>query len=326
MATNKRKVMLPHTMGQQGIDIMRARDDIETVIYPATISQKDLLPLLADCAGIALSATPYKQTEMDASPVMQVVARIGVGYDAVEVPALTPRRVPLMVAGTANSISVAEQAFHMMITLAKKNRHMDSLVRDGKWHDRHDSLPMELANKTIIIVGFGRIGTRSAKRCLGFDMNVLIYDPFIDQAKITAAGCTPVADLDAALPGADIVSIHCPKKADTVNMFNAARFARMKKGALIINTARGGIINEADLYDALKSGHIAGAGLDVFDMEPTPTDNKLLSLDNVIASPHMAGVTAEAVQAMAVATSRNILSVLDGQPNRDNTINPEVYD
>jgi len=326
MATNMRKVMLPHTMGQQGIDIMRARDDIETVIYPATISQKDLLPLLADCAGIALSATPYKQTEMDASPVMQVVARIGVGYDAVEVPALTPRRVPLMVAGTANSISVAEQAFHMMITLAKKNRHMDSLVRDGKWHDRHDSLPMELANKTIIIVGFGRIGTRSAKRCLGFDMNVLIYDPFIDQAKITAAGCTPVADLDAALPGADIVSIHCPKKADTVNMFNAARFARMKKGALIINTARGGIVNEADLYEALKSGHIAGAGLDVFDMEPTPTDNKLLSLDNVIASPHMAGVTAEAVQAMAVATSRNILSVLDGQPNRDNTINPEVYD
>ena len=326
MATNMRKVMLPHTMGQQGIDIMRARDDIETVIYPATISQKDLLPLLADCAGIALSATPYKQAEMDASPVMQVVARIGVGYDAVEVPALTPRRVPLMVAGTANSISVAEQAFHMMITLAKKNRHMDSLVRDGKWHDRHDSLPMELANKTIIIVGFGRIGTRSAKRCLGFDMNVLIYDPFIDQAKITAAGCTPVADLDAALPGADIVSIHCPKKADTVNMFNAARFARMKKGALIINTARGGIVNEADLYEALKSGHIAGAGLDVFDMEPTPTDNKLLSLDNVIASPHMAGVTAEAVQAMAVATSRNILSVLDGQPNRDNTINPEVYD
>jgi D-3-phosphoglycerate dehydrogenase len=326
MATNMRKVMLPHTMGQQGIDIMRARDDIETVIYPATISQKDLLPLLADCAGIALSATPYKQAEMDASPVMQVVARIGVGYDAVEVPALTPRRVPLMVAGTANSISVAEQAFHMMITLAKKNRHMDNLVRDGKWHDRHDSLPMELANKTIIIVGFGRIGTRSAKRCLGFDMNVLIYDPFIDQAKITAAGCTPVADLDAALPGADIVSIHCPKKADTVNMFNAARFARMKKGALIINTARGGIVNEADLYEALKSGHIAGAGLDVFDMEPTPTDNKLLSLDNVIASPHMAGVTAEAVQAMAVATSRNILSVLDGQPNRDNTINPEVYD
>lgn len=326
MATNKRKVMLPHTMGQQGIDIVQARDDIETVIYPAGISQADLLPQLSDCAGIALSGTPYRQTELDASPAMQAVARIGVGYDAVEVPALTARRVPLLVAGTANSVSVAEQAFHLMITLAKLNRHMDSLVRDGKWNDRHHALPMELSGKTIIIVGFGRIGTRSAKRCLGFEMNVLIHDPFIDQAKITAAGCTPVADLDAALPGADFVSIHCPKSPSTVNMFNAARLAKMKPGAFIVNTARGGIINEADLYDALRSGHLAGAGLDVFDMEPTPVDNKLLSLPNVIASPHMAGVTVEAVQAMAVATARNILGVLDGQPNRDNTINPEVYD
>src|SRR5580698_9383684 len=136
MATNKRKVMLPHTMGQQGMDIIRVRDDIETVIYPATIKQAEFLPMLDDCAGIALSGTPYKQTEMDASPAMQVVARIGVGYDAVEVPALTARKVPLMVAGTANSTSVAEQAFHLMISLAKKNRAMDALVRDNKWGQR----------------------------------------------------------------------------------------------------------------------------------------------------------------------------------------------
>jgi D-3-phosphoglycerate dehydrogenase len=325
MATNKRKVMLPHTMGKQGLDIVLAREDIETVIYPAGISQADLLPQLANCAGIALSGTPYKQTEMDASPAMQVVARIGVGYDAVEVPALTARHVPLMVAGTANSVSVAEQAFHLMITLAKKIRVMDSLVRDGKWNDRHQALPMELAGKTVLILGFGRIGTRSARRCLGFDMSVLVFDPFIDQAKITAAGCEAAPDLDAALPRADFLSIHCPKSPATVNLINAERLAKMKRGAFLVNTARGGIVNEPALYDALVSGQIAGAGLDVFDMEPTPVDNKLLSLDNVIASPHMAGVTVEAVQAMAVATARNILGVLDGQPNRDNTINPEVY-
>src|ERR1700733_10989406 len=145
MATNKRKVMVPHTMGKQGTDIIRARDDIEMVVYPAGITQAEFLPLLEDCAGIALSGTPYKQTEMDASPAMQVVARIGVGYDAVEVPALTVRRVPLMVAGTANSTSVAEQAFHLMITLAKQNRVMDGMVRDGRWGDRHGTLPMELA-------------------------------------------------------------------------------------------------------------------------------------------------------------------------------------
>jgi D-3-phosphoglycerate dehydrogenase len=325
MATNKRKVMLPHTMGQQGIAIVRARDDIETVMYPAGIGQAELLPLLADCSGIALSGTPYKQTEMDASPAMQVVARIGVGYDAVEVPALTARKVPLMTAGTANSTSVAEQAFHLMIALAKKHAALDALVHEGRWGDRHGGLPMEMSGKTVLIVGFGRIGTRQARRCLGFDMNVLIHDPYVDQAKIAAAGCEAAADLDMALPRVDFVSIHCPKNPETIGMFNAARLARMKKGAFIVNTARGGIINEPDLHAALVSGHIAGAGLDVFDVEPTPADNPLLKLENVISSPHMAGVTTEAVAAMAVATARNILSVLDGTPNKENTINPEVY-
>jgi D-3-phosphoglycerate dehydrogenase len=325
MATNKRKVLLPHTMGKQGIDLMRSRDDIETIIYPAGISQADFRPLIADVAGVALSGTAFKQAEMDAAPAMLVVARIGVGYDAVEVPALTARKVPLMVAGSANSVSVAEQAFHFIIALAKLNHQMDRLVKDDKWTARHAMPPMEISGKTVIIVGFGRIGTRSARRCLAFDMNVCIYDPFVDQAAIVAAGCTPVADLDAALPGADFVSIHCPKSPATVDLFNAARLALMKKGAYLINTARGGIVNEADLYAALTSGHIAGAGLDVFDLEPTPTNNPLLKLPNVIASPHMAGVTVESIQSMAVATARNILSVLDGKPNAENAINPEVF-
>jgi D-3-phosphoglycerate dehydrogenase / 2-oxoglutarate reductase len=326
MATNKRKVMLPHTMQKSGVDLIRARDDIEMIIYPAGISQSDLLPQLSDCAGIALSGTPYRQTEMDASPAMQVVARIGVGYDAVEVPALTARRVPLMTAGTANSTSVAEQAFHLMIALAKKNAEMDKMVRGGRWTERHGSPPMELSGKTVLIVGFGRIGTRSAKRCIGFEMNVLIFDPYADAAAIKAAGCEPVTDLDAALPRADFVSIHCPKNPETVDMFNATRMALMKKGAFIVNTARGGIINEPALKNALTSGHLAGAGLDVFEEEPTPVNNDLLTLDNVIASPHMAGVTSEAMAAMARATALNILSVLDGTPNRDNVINKEVLD
>ena len=325
MATNKRKVLLPHTMGKQGIELIQSRHDIETVIYPAGISQADFLPLLSDCAGIALSGTVFKQTEMDASPAMQVVARIGVGYDAVEVPALTVRKVPLMVAGSSNSVSVSEQAFHFIISLAKLNHQMDRLVKDNKWTDRHATPPMEISGKTVIIVGFGRIGTRSARRCLAFDMNVWIYDPYVDQAAIVAAGYKPVADLDAMLPNADFVSIHCPKSPATVGMFNAARLAKMKKGAFLINTARGGIVDEADLYAALTSGHIAGAGLDVFDLEPTPVNNPLLKLPNVIASPHMAGVTVESIQGMAVVTAQNILGVLDGKPNAENAINPEVF-
>jgi D-3-phosphoglycerate dehydrogenase len=326
MVTNRKKVLIPHTLGQQGKDVLLARDDIDTVTYSATIAQPDLLPLLSDAAGIALSGTPYRQTEMDASPAMQVVARIGVGYDAVEVPALTARRVPLMTAGIANSTSVAEQAFHMMIALAKKNRALDGLVRAGNWGDRHAGLPMELSGKTVLIVGFGRIGSRTARRCLGFDMQVLVYDPYIDARVITAAGCQKVTDLDAALPAADFVCIHCPKTPETINLFNAARFARMKPGAFIVNTARGGIIEETALHAALTTGHVAGAGLDVFAAEPTPIDNPLLKLPNVIAAPHMAGVTTEAVAAMAVATAENILSVLDGAPRRENVINREVLD
>ena len=326
MASNRKKVLVPHTMGEEGTALLRARDDIEVEIYSATINQAELLPILSDAAGIALSGTPYKQAEMDASPVMQVVARIGVGYDAVEVPALTARRVPLMVAGTANSTSVAEHAFHLMMALAKRSTALDGMVRKGTWADRHGGLPMELSGKTALIVGFGRIGTRSARRCQGFDMNVLIYDPYVSAEKITDAGCERVTDLDAALPRADFVSIHCPKNAETIGMFNAARFARMKRGAFIVNTARGGIIDEPALHATLTSGHLAGAGLDVFDMEPTPVNNTLLQLGTVITSPHMAGVTTESVAGMARVTAENILSVLDGNPTRNNAINPEVFD
>jgi D-3-phosphoglycerate dehydrogenase / 2-oxoglutarate reductase len=326
MASNRKKVLVPHTMGKEGTELLRARDDIEMEIYSATISQAELLPILSDAAGIALSGTPYRQAEMDASPAMQVVARIGVGYDAVEVPALTMRRVPLMVAGTANSTSVAEHAFHLMMALAKRSTALDGMVRKGTWADRHGGLPMELSGKTALIVGFGRIGTRSARRCQGFDMNVLIYDPYVPAEKITEAGCERITDLDAALSRADFVSIHCPKNTETVGMFNAARFARMKRGAFIVNTARGGIIDELAQHAALSSGHLAGAGLDVFDMEPTPVNNTLLQLDTVITSPHMAGVTTESVAGMARVTAENILSVLDDNPNRNNAINPEVFD
>ncbi|MDE2517741.1 MAG: hydroxyacid dehydrogenase [Rhodospirillales bacterium] len=324
MSTNRKKVLVPHTMGRAGTDILKARDDIDMVVFQGTISQEDFRPLLTDAAGVALSSTAFRQAEMDAAPVMQVVARIGVGYDAVEVPALTARGVPLLTAGTANSVSVAEHAMFMMLALAKRGRLMDNLVRDDRWNDRHHYLPYEIAEKTVLVVGYGRIGTRSAKRAAAMEMNVLVYDPYVPAASIAAAGYEAVSDLDAALPRADFVTIHCPKNPETVGMFNAARFARMKKGVFVVNTARGGIIDEQALHDALVSGHVAGAGLDVYATEPAPMANKLLALDTVISTPHMAGVTAEAVQAMAAATARNILSVLDGKPNRENVINKEV--
>src|SRR4029077_2576227 len=251
--------------------------------------------------------------------------RIGVGYDAVDIPALTARGIPLMVVGTANSVTVAEHAIFMMYGLAKKVFFHDTAVRQNRWQDRWKDVPVDLAEKTILIVGFWRSGPRSAKRCLAMDMTVLIYDPYVPAATIKAAGCEPGGDLDTAVARADGGCIHCPKTPETVGMFNAARFARMKPSAYIINTARGGIIDEKALHATLTAGKLAGAGTDVFDPEPTPADNPLLKLPNTIVSAHMAGVSVESMDRMAVATVKNILSVLDGTPNKENAINKEVF-
>ena len=327
MATNKKKIFVTESMSQPGRALLKERDDIELVEFPNMISAGDFEAMLKQQApvhGVALGATRFGEPELEASKDMKVVTRIGVGYDAVDVPALSRRKVPLMVAGSANSPSVAEQAMFMMLTLAKRAVEMHSLVRDGNWGYRLGMLPYDLYGKTVLIVGFGRIGTRTAKRCVAMEMNVLVYDPYKSAADIKAAGCEPVADLDAALPRADFVSIHCPKTPETVGMFDAARLKRMKPTAYLINTARGGIVVEAALYDALVSGKLAGAGLDVFEQEPPPSGHSLFALPNVIMAPHVAGVTREAVDRMSEQTARNILSALDGEPIRQNVINQDV--
>lgn len=327
MTTNQKKIFITQTMAPGGRALLKERDDIELIEFPNLISSADFETLLkahAPVHGVALGATRFGEPELEAAKDMKVVTRIGVGFDAVDVPALSRRKVPLMVVGIANSPSVAEQALFMMLTLAKRANELHALVKDGRWSARLGKLPYDLYGKTVLIVGFGRIGTRIAKRCLAMEMHVLVYDPYLPAAEIRSAGYEVVADLDAALPRADFVSIHCPKTPETVGMFNAARLKRMKASAYLINTARGGIIDEAALYDALTSGKLAGAGLDVFSQEPPPVPNPLFELPNVIIAPHVAGVTWEAVDRMSEQTARNILSALDGEPIRQNVINQDV--
>ena len=327
MATNKKKLLITESMSQQGWKLFRERGDVEAIVFPNMISAKDFDAMLRQHApvhGVALGATAFGENELDASQDMKVVARIGVGFDAVDVPALSKRNVPLMVAGTANSPSVAEQAIFMMMTLAKRGTELHALVRDGKWATRLGLLPFDLYGKTLLIVGFGRIGTRTAKRCLAMEMNVLVYDPYKSTAEIKAAGCEPVSDLDAALPRADFVSLHCPKTPETVGLINAARLKLMKPTAYLVNTARGGIVVESALHDALVEGRLAGAGLDVFEQEPPPVGHSLFELPNVIIAPHVAGVTREALDRMGEQTARNILSALDGEHIRQNVINQDV--
>jgi D-3-phosphoglycerate dehydrogenase len=170
----------------------------------------------------------------------------------------------------------------------------------------------------------GRIGSRTVKRCVAFEMETYVLDPNIPEAEIKKAGATKVTDLKAILPKVDFVSIHCPKSPETLNMFNAQTLALMKPEAFLVNTARGGIVNEEALYTALTTGKLRGAGLDVLDREPPDAKNKLFGLENVIFSPHMAGVTKEASDRMAVTAVENILSVFDGKPNAAHCVNKEV--
>jgi len=329
VASNKKRLLVPNILGAGGVEVLKSREDVETVPFPTTISQPDFNALLradGEVNGVILGLTRFGDTEAGNAPGLQVVARIGVGYDTVDVPALTRHRVPLMVVGTANSPSVAEQAMHFMLALARRGADAHAMVRENRWGERLAAVGVDLLGKTLLIVGFGRIGTRVAKRCLAMEMDVLVYDPYVKAEDIRAAGCEPVKDLDAVLPRADFVTIHCPKTAETTGLFAAAQLKRMKPTAYLVNTARGGIVDEMALHAALTSGVIAGAGLDVLDREPPDPANPLLDLPNVIAAPHMAGVTRESMHRMAVQAAKNVLSVFDGRPIRENVINPEVLD
>jgi D-3-phosphoglycerate dehydrogenase len=324
MTTNKKRLLLPDTMARTGWDLAKSRADVDAVPFSPAAPNPEFRRLLHDADGVALTSTPLRAADIEAAPRLRAVGRIGVGYDAVDVAALNARGIPLMTCGTDNSPTVAEYALFMMLALCKRGTTMDAIPRQGRWSERYRELPTELLGKSLLIIGFGRIGTRVAKRCLAMDMAVEVYDPYVSVESVRAAGCKPVADLDNALPRADFVTIHCPRTPETAGMFDAKRLARMKPTARLINTARGGLVDEAALYASLAAGKLAGAGIDVFSPEPPLTDNPLFTLRNVIVAPHMAGNARESLDRKALTVVRNLLSVLDGAPNRDYVVNPEA--
>ncbi|TMJ29089.1 MAG: hydroxyacid dehydrogenase [Alphaproteobacteria bacterium] len=327
MATgkNRKKILVVGWMPQAGIEVLKKRDDVDYEILPITDVAAAYHAKLKDANAVTLGGTPYKQAELDVSPVMECVARLGVGFDQVEVPALSKRKIPLMTTGIANSVSVAEHAMYMLLASARLTKRLDRLVREAAWHDRLADQPADLAGKSILVVGMGRIGSRTVRRCVAFEMDTYVLDPNIPAADIEKAGAKKVTDLKAILPKVDFVSVHCPKSPETIDMFNSETIGLMKPGAFLVNTARGGIVNEEALYTALTTGKLRGAGLDVLEREPPEAGHKLFALENVIFSPHMAGVTKEANDRMAIAVMENILSVFDGKPIVAHCVNKEIY-
>ncbi len=259
--------------------------------------------------GLVLRTQPLTAADVASAPRLRIVSRHGVGYDAVDVAALDARSIPLAIVGDVNSRTVAEHA--MMLLLAASRKLVDSAnrFRAGDWAQRNAFAPREIFGKTLLIIGYGRIGRYLAVLADAFGVRVLAYDPFI--AADAFGDVERVTDLRQGLASSDLVSIHAPKGDDV--LIGAAELASMKPDAVIVNTARGGQIDEAALADALRTGRIGAAGLDVLADEPPPADHPLLRLDNAILTPHTAGLTQECAQRMAIVSIRNVLDHFNGR-------------
>ena len=256
-------------------------------------------------------------------PDLLCVSSAGAGYDTVDVPACTQAGVAVVNQAGGNANSVAEHAFGLILALSRRIIECDRRLRTERGFSREDVMGHEIGGKVLGIVGIGHVGTRVAALAHAFGMSVLATDPYLTEEEIARRGARGVA-FDELLAKSDIVTLHCPRAKDTLGMINAGALQQMKRGAMFITTARGGIHDEAALLAALKSGHISGAGLDVWDQEPPPLDHPLLALGNVIASFHTAGVTHEARRNMAAIAAEQIVGALKGgRPPR--LINPEVW-
>ena len=257
------------------------------------------------------------------APSLLCVSSSGAGYDTVDVPACTRAGVAVVNQAGGNAASVAELALGLLLAVSRRIVESDRRLRSEQGFPREDVMGHEIGGKVIGIVGLGHTGRRVAALAHAFGMKVLAADPYLDSGEIIRRGATP-ASLDDLLAQSDVVSLHCPRNPETMRMINARAFGRMKAGSIFITTARGGIHDESALLQALQSGHLAGAGLDVWDTEPPPLDHPLLKLKQVVATFHTAGVTHEARRNVAFMAAEQIIGLLDGEkPPR--LVNPEVW-
>jgi D-3-phosphoglycerate dehydrogenase len=323
-----KKVIVWEHIDESGIQMLENSDRVETIYYDdKPVSDDELYNSLKEAGAVMVRIKEFTREMILKAPNLEIIAKHGVGYDQIDVAAATERKIPVTITPEANSDSVADHAMALMLSLSRNLLRAATDVRTGRFSRREYYMGLELRGKTIGIIGLGRIGSRVAKRCgLGFDMKVLAYDPFISAQDAKERYGELIGELEPLLSLSDYVSIHAPLTELTENMIGEKELQIMKPTAILLNTARGGIVNEADLYVGLKNHWIRAAGLDVCVKEPPlPDENPLLELDNVIISPHIAGAAKEAAVKMATHAAEEILRVLDGKrPNHP--INPEIYD
>jgi len=277
-------------------------------------------------AVIASARVRYNAEFMDWVPTLRVIARTGIGIDNISLSDATARRVLVCNAPDAPSVSTAEHAIMLIMAVTKHVKRGERMLHDGKKHDffsEHSGL--ELEGRQLGLIGLGRIGGRVAKVMQGLGMRVVVYDPFVSQERAAGLGVTLVPRLEDVLRAADVLSIHAPLTPETRRLINADTLAHMKQGAYLVNTARGGLIDEPALVEALESGRLRGVGLDVFDPEPPHQDNPLLHRDDVICTPHVAGATVAGKERLWITAIEQILMALRGE-RPTYLCNPEAWD
>jgi D-3-phosphoglycerate dehydrogenase / 2-oxoglutarate reductase len=306
---NGTKVLISDPISANGREILQKAGftvDVKTGMTP-----EELKKIIAGYDALVVrSQTRVTQDIIDCATRLKVIGRAGVGVDNVDVPAATKKGIVVMNTPEGNTISTAEHTMSMLLAMARSIPQANAALKAGKW-DRKKYTGVELYNKTLGIIGLGRIVGQVSTRARAFGMKVLVHDPFLSVEKAQQLD-VEIADLDTIYRQADFITVHTPLTKDTEGMINKATFAKMKKGVRVINCARGGIIHEKDLADALKEGKVAGAALDVFSQEPPPKDLPLLAIDQVVVTPHLGAATEEAQENVAVDVAKQVVAALSG--------------
>ena len=298
---------------QIGLDVLTKRQDVVVDRCLNRLSEEELVDRVANVDAILVGATPITGKIIEAAPRLKVVSRRGVGYDNIDLAALRRGKIPLTIVGSANASTVAEHTLSFMLALAKQTILYDRETRTGNWRFRESMLAADLLGKTLLLVGFGRVGRAVAVRALAFGMRVVVHDPLVSEEVFTDFKIEPVLDLRQGLAICDFLSVHVPLTPRTVGLISRQELAAMRPTAFIVSTARGGVVNEENLVSALRTGLIRGAALDVFAEEPLPPNHPLLGLTNVILSPHSAALTEECARRMDVVAAKNCLDAIDGR-------------
>ncbi len=316
-----KKILVIQPLRPEALALFDQRADIVYDVV-SDFSPANLLQHIADADAITVRDAPLPVEVLEVAERLRVISRHGVGFDNIPIDYCTERNIPVTLVGAANAVSVAEQTMFLMLAAAKSGIELDQAVRRGDFAARSSVQGIQLHGRTLLVIGFGRIGREVAARARAFGLHVIVFDPYT--AQDSSAGVTHVETLEAGLAKADILSLHIPLTEETRNLIGAEQLDRLPRGAIVVNTARGGLIDEEALLARVQSGHLHGASLDTFVREPLPSNAPIAGDERIVLSPHSAALTGDSLKAMGIVTARNALAGLDSTLDPDLVVNKSV--